>query len=303
MNQPLGQIIIVNTNAMVKDQLLSPADRRLVIRGLKEVAATLAPTFKEAELVNGLYAAMKDHANRLQIAGVQCPPSNLHITAFRGWADIQAILEGIQRVEKKSRIVKNALATPKTDATYEAAAQAINQYAATMPSLLLQGMYKSIYYTISAEADDVETKAKTSGKNVAEELRNKLGLVHIKGGTGPAGTPLFAFRSMHPISAFSSGFRIARPTIVDGFSNPRFRQGWPPSDILQQGGGRTVDIELPNFAPGCSEFVATAVPIKDNFECSYVGLVQSARSGDDNLFLDYITGGNIAAIPHLPDSW
>lgn len=303
----LGAIILRNVHATLHSSLLSKEDKLLVMLGLRRAARALRLPYRPTDLVDILRAKLQPRLEKLQVAGLSEPAPDTFLIAFRGWPDVLDMLKQYHKVYKDDRelaaLVKNPL---HTDRFFQRAAEAINKYARTNVPVRLSGAFNIVFMTSTARFDRIVPDYHSlSGAARAKRVRDVLGLVQVAPLKDKPPPALFAFRTLVPASVLMSGARIARPTTVDGFDNSRFKQFWEHAELEPDGGGMTVCMARP-FSPGSSEFVATAMLLKDQLTCEYVGTVTEPTTGTDPEFLDYMQkshGHDLHTLPAGLDAW
>jgi hypothetical protein len=232
---------------------------------------------------------MAGHTQDFKVMGVEEPPDATLLCAVVEFGAIQSILRFIKSVDKGKSYprIDNALARKPTLRAIAGAADIINQAANDMGALLLARERNIFWATTATAFTNMEADAQTKGVSCpCTEFRNILGLGHIEPYSRTRPRAMFVFEALRPLAAMRKEFRVARPTTIDGFSNPRFRQIWglPPRS---QGSGVTVHLKA-GFGDGAPEFVATAIPIRGNFRCRFLGNLSSSAPGTDDEFLDYL---------------
>lgn len=278
-----SSIVLANAFETCRLELLTRRELRLALKGLHHALGKMGPSFTVSELIDEVVKVLVPSSNRLQVCGNRAPLPTERLFVLRDFSDIQILLGQILKVHKYNRAVKNALAPSASDNAMIRAADAINEYSPLMGRLVLSGPYNIFFATRLSDAIAIETRSPFP----ADGLRDALGLVQTKPVSSAGGKPLFAFEAKGPISTYADELRIARPTTIEGFNNLRFRQCWPSDWPHPQSHGKTVQLGH-TFGTGLPEWVATGVPLRDNFLCRFVGRVRTFPQGTDATFLQYI---------------
>jgi hypothetical protein len=283
-----GKILLVNAYDLLQAGLLTPRKLRLALRGLRRTLHSLPDKHEDKQLISSLAALRNSVASLFQAIANEGPPDHLTIAAVRTFDDVKAMLTEIQKVHKEDRRIRAALAPKPPESAIRLAAEALNEYIPRMPALAL-GIPFNLFWATTREAiTSIEGKSATG--DVANRIRDRLGLCHIEPDNRGRRPHIFVFEGLRPLREMrrEADFRVSRPTLIDGFDNPRFRQLTKHCRGAIQGCGLTVDLDRGMFADGAPELVATKIPMKDNFRCRWIGEVSSMASGTDDVFLEFI---------------
>jgi hypothetical protein len=286
-----GKLLLVNAYDLLQAELLEPRKLLLALRGLRRVARKLPDGYTDAQLVSCLAGLRNPVAPLFQAIANELPPDDLTITAVRTFDDVRTMLTEIQKVHKDDRRIRAALAPRPPVNAIRSAADTLNEYIPRMPSLALGIPFNLFWATTIDEITSLERKSGAGDNTIANDVRDRLGLCHIHPDRHGRTPHLFVFEGLRTLGEMRADgdFRITRPTIIDGFDNPRFRQLTSDCSTKLKGCGLTVDLHGGVFADGAPELVATKIPVKGNFRCRWIGNVSSMPGGTDDTFLDFIS--------------
>jgi hypothetical protein len=289
LTSPTGKILLRNIEDALNGDLLVRDNRRLVIAGLHRAAKRLSMPYRFDDLVNAIFDQLGPYVDRLQVAGLSQPAAHIHLVAFRGWPDIRVMLKRFYKHTKAQELAAFTEMPVLSESLYRQAADAVNRFAAAHETpVTLEGAFNIVFLTSKDQLDKaVPDYATLHADDRAERIRDLLGLIQVGPNDDSKPYPLFAFHSMVAASQLMRGARIARPTVIDGFNNQRFKQHWDAADLAGDGGGMTVDLANP-FGPGSSEFVSTASLIRDRFTCSYVGEISRPPPTTDEEYVAHL---------------
>jgi hypothetical protein len=288
-----GKILLVNVYDLVRSNLLDPKNLRLALRGMRMALRKAPNPCTEDELISHLSLLRNSMATKFQAIASERPGGHVTIAAIRSFDDIKPMLFEIEKVHKVDRRVRAALAPRPPAEVIRAVAGVINEYIPKMPTLALGIPFNLFWATTIDAVRTLEREASESGQPIGELIRNYLGLGHVQPDGSGRARHLFVFEGLRPLGEMQpgEGFRIARPTTIDGFDNPRFRQSMGSSTQAVSGCGLTVKLGEPHFADGAPELVSTKIPLKGNFSCRWIGEVASRPPGNDHSFLEFLRSG------------
>jgi len=284
-----GEIVLRNAAATVREGLLDYKIERRALRALRNVLRSLPSKYSFDVFCRELFNTLENRTSSFQVAGAERPNGDIYLAAVMEFGAISKLLHRVKsndRGETYHRI-DDAIARKPTQSALIEAANIINLAAQDMGTLML-ALDRNIFWATTRDAfAQIELNAVANGQpNACSEARNVLGLGHIEPYTHLRPRPLYLFEAVRPLSEMKKELRVARPTTIDGFNNLRFRQKWglPPRS---HGSGLTVHLKS-GFGDGAPEFVATGVPIRDNFRCRYLGNIADYAPGNDDEFLAYL---------------
>jgi hypothetical protein len=299
-----GKILLVNTFDMAEEGLLEHERLRLAIKGLKAALRALSPArvYGEEELVQAIAQKVYPNSQRLHANGTERPAGTIHIAAVRTFPEIATLLLRVQKNHPDDIAIRRVLRPRASDEAIADAARLINRYCDRLPQLEVGGLRNFFWATSLDRLRDVEQEffdmlrngvVGLSPEELPNYVRDMLGLAHIS--PDPYGQPchLFVFEGQMTLDEMAArvDFRCARPTTIDGFENPRFRQRRPPSAALALGFGMTVNLGRGVYGDGLPELVSTGISIAGHFKCRHLGKVSRMPLGSDVDFVDFLQGG------------
>jgi hypothetical protein len=170
-----------------------------------------------------------------------------------------------------------------------------------MPKLSIGGLFDFFWATSAHSVKELENSVRAGAlpghvdtsnppPELAERIRDFLGLAHIRPDDRGEGQHVFLFEARATLEEIASDidFRVARPTTIDGFDNPRFRQRRPNSGDIVEGCGMTVNLNGGEFCIGAPELVSTEISIMKYFHCRWVGKIGTEPRGSDQAFVDFL---------------
>ncbi len=297
---PFGRILLNNAAMAVRCRILTPREQRLALRALSRALQSMPKRYSASRLKRELFSQFQNRAYQFQVAGVETPDRDTYIASVGRFELIKEFLTQIGAVDKNNRRVRSALAPHPSEQALRGAADVINEFSNTMDVLVLKGAHNIFFATAKTVLDDIEGRARRLARHPVNEVRDVLGLCHIHPISPVEPRPVFVFESVRPVAEFSSQFRIARPTTIDGFDNPRFRQEWPTAHDRAKGSGLTVFLKH-GFDAGAPEYVATGIALKDNFRCRYLGAVDTMPVGTDLEFIKFLMKDHKTTLLELAD--
>ena len=297
-----GKILLVNAYDMAQSNLLPKARLRLAIRGLKAAVRSLPDPYCEATLVNTIGAYVYPHSSLLHANGTEYPDEDIHFAVVRTFDDVAALLRRIQKSYPNDRSVRRALLPRASDKIRVDAARIVNDYTARLQHLTIGGPYNFFWATTRSQLREIEhdfmsamsnNLAGVSPEDLANYVRDVLGLSHIQPDYWGCEKDIYAFETIVTLKQIRTrvDFRSARPTTIDGFDNPRFRQLLPVTPRHRKGFGLTVDLADGKFADGVPEVVSTEIPLFQNFVCRWLGKVSTRTEGEDGAFVQFLRNG------------
>jgi len=286
-----GKMLLVNAADMVELALLDGRIQRMAIRGLKLVLGRLSSRPTATALVKGVGAMLFQRASFFHLAARERPPASTYIAAVRSLEELKPILHVSKKVHRKDREIRNVLSPKPTAKAIARVGDIINRYP-KLDKAILGYQFDLFWGTTNEEVQDVERKS-GGGDSFAHALRDRLGLAHLIPKLGAPKRHLFVFEATRALADIQrdSDFIVARPTTIEGFDNPRFRQRRPFRLDEPWGFGLTVDLTSGIFADGAPEVVASPVRIGGNFVCRYAGCVSRLAKGTDDDFLKFLSRG------------
>lgn len=280
-----GQIVLLNLRETIHEGLLDEevAGEFLRKTGLKLQA--LPSAHVEDDLVAALGEVVWSDP-RYMISARETPSSTLHIAAVRTLSDVLPALKRIRKVHAPPELA--SLFDPPTSTALHAAARLLNQYSTMMPHLTLGEGFNAFWATTREAIEEIEA----GSTDPAHDVRDILGLVQHNPSKIGGPIPLFLFEGVAPLGALPNrdAFRCARPTTLDGFNNPRFRQA-RPHGFAENGCGATVDIRGGAYSVGVPEIISTEMPLRGQLKCRYLGKVLRDPAGNDTDFIRFLAGG------------
>lgn len=293
LESAIGRIIFNNYFDLVDEKLFTKPRLRLVGRGICEAINSLPNDYTREDLVAALWGELAPHVEKLHVKCSEKPPLNIHIAAVKPFSEIEHHLKILQKIHPRDRSITYTLSPKASDDAKQNAADIINKYA-PRSSLLIGGAYNIFWATTRDQLIQIEREIMATldnDKDAANRIRDRLGLVHIKPGKRGEACHLYAFESVVSLAeiAKQEDFQVARPTVVEGFDNPRFFQRRNAAGPV--GFGNAIDMHEGQFKPGAPEIVSTLLKIGDNFMCRWLGKVTAGPEGNDKDFVDFLEMG------------
>lgn len=287
-----GRIILVNLHHTIASAILpSPLARECLVR-LRDQLRMLGPVPTDSDILAAFRAALFRPAARFQVRSTERPDVDVSICAVVGFEKISALLWKVAQRDGSFEARVGVVTDPAAPrATVAMAASLLNRATRYMPDLTLSDSDTIFWATPEREFDRLIADwgaARTTapgGGNPAGYVRDKLGLVHLDAVAPNTARHLFAMRGTMRLSDIgrSVRFQCARPSTLDGFDNPRFRQSLPATPA-HPGCGLTVDLHLGSFGIGAAELVSTPLSLAF-FQCEYIGELLTPPDGSD---ADYV---------------
>jgi hypothetical protein len=284
-----GKIVLVNLHQTVQAELIEGDLCAEILRLLAGAFERLPDAYSAGD-IERVISEIVWSDERYQLAAQETLDEGVHIAAVKPYDDLLPLLQRIRKLRISARLdeeIRSAIAEFAPEQALRRGIEILNERAPEAPQLTI-GRGFNIFWATTLEAVRATAAQERSAPHV---LRDRLGLVHFDPAKWKRGLHLIVFEATLPIGQLpTAAFRAARPTTLDGFDNPRFRQYRPP-DMAPRGYGATVDITDGDYALGLPEIVSTEIPIQANFTCRYLGRVIEGPRGTDEGFVDFLSQG------------
>lgn len=294
LDNDLGRIVLLNLRETIRADILDThVEVGPLLGKLRDALARLVPGYGPDALNDAIGGIVWSDPSTYQFAARETPSISLRIAAVRPYDEIKLLLEKIRTVHRLPALA-SALAPDPTDEALSTAADLITEYSQDMPKLAMGRTYDFFWASI---ADEVAAIEKTTADKPAairrhmtpRLLRDRLGLVHLRPSRAGKPIPLFVFEAKASLTELGhpKAFRVSRPTTLDGFDNPRFRQQ-ATTRTEQDGCGATVDLSEGLYGDGLPEMVSREIALLGRFECRYVGRLATDAVGSDKDFVSFL---------------
>lgn len=279
---------------MVIAELMTLKHLGIAVKGLERALRSVRKPANGKTLVDAIKKLVHPRSPSLHLLCCERPLQNIKIVTVKSFEDIIPMIQEIRKSHKDDMDARLALQPHAPSGAIRKAADLINKYAPRM-SLKLGGLHDVFWATTLSEFETLvgETRQPGAKLSLAERIRDRLGLASIEPTNRQEPRHLFAFIGQVPLAAIAEhiDFVAARPTMIEGFDNRRFRQRRSGSSAIPTGFGQTVDLNGGSFCDGGPELVVTGVEIGQYFQCQWLGEIRTPTAGTDEDFVKFLLGG------------
>lgn len=301
----VGRIMLANLHHMVTQAVLPPDLRDSAIKDIYAQLAVLPPGANADDMKAAIGNAIFVEDPLYHCRSHEWPDEDHRFAMVLDFRKVQRLLQQVRlRLEPRLPRLQGVFAAARRSdakpAAMRDAADVLNTYAVGLGGISITDPNRVLWGTRLEEVDKLisETDADPGlGRSQrARRLRDVLGLVHIDFPPGMLERHLFLFRSEGTLAELRNSptyYSCARPTALDGFTNPRFCQPhlipWP------RGWGMTIDVTGGACQVGLPEVVMNSLPL-ERFRCEYMGEVRGASFGPHAAYLALLTQPALDAV-------